>query len=35
MRSRAVRFAGGDGKFTANAATPLQYASAWIALPPH
>ena len=28
MRCRAVRFARGDGKFAANAATPLQYASA-------
>ena len=28
MRFRAVRFAWGDGKFAANAATPLQYASA-------
>ena len=28
IRCRAVRFARGDGKFAANAATPLQYASA-------
>ena len=28
MRCRAVKFAPGDGKFAANAATPLQYASA-------
>ena len=28
MRCRAVRFARGDGKFAANAATPLQYAIA-------
>ena len=28
MRCRAVRFAQGDGKFAANAGTPLQYASA-------
>ena len=36
MRCRAVRFAWGDGKFaTKNAATPLQYASAGITLPPH
>ena len=28
MRCRAVRFARGDGIFAANAATPLQYASA-------
>ena len=28
MRCRAVRFAWGDGKFAANAVTPLQYASA-------
>ena len=28
MRYRAIRFARGDGKFAANAATPLQYASA-------
>ena len=28
MRCRAIRFAQGDGKFAANAATPLQYASA-------
>ena len=28
MRWRAVRFAWGDGKFAANAATPLQYTSA-------
>ena len=28
MRCRAVRFARGDGKSAANAATPLQYASA-------
>ena len=26
MRCRAVRFARGDGKFAANAVTPLQYA---------
>ena len=34
MRCRAVRFARGDGKFAANAATPLQYASARDS-PPH
>ena len=28
MRCRAIRFARGDGKFAANVATPLQYASA-------
>ena len=27
MRCRAVRFSRGDGKFAANAATPLQYNS--------
>ena len=35
MKCRAVRFAWGDEKFAANAATSLQYASAGIALPPH
>ena len=34
MRCRAVRFARGDGKFAANAATPLQYANAGDSPPP-